>query len=267
MHCRTRPQSYMGLGTGEATGFYLLPTMRLNRTKNAPVYDDFAMGCGMADGAALAGHWRTWLHGLASHRSPLNSSDILWMPPNAKSWLKQQVRTFVCEQMHADWGRWIWHNCSWRSGNHLWEQSTNYFGSLRTQLGRASTGTCCELLFERRSGIIVRTVRRSIAGTGSRARIRCRDRGFGPRAVPAGVDFQANGSGISWRQGDVVRVLKSSATSSQTPSRVVLDRVTRDRQMRTLAFLLSALMGSARRPFVVLDAAAAPGRTWSFRRA
>jgi hypothetical protein len=58
---------------------------------------------------------------------------------------------------------------------------------------------------------------------------------------------------------DVVRVLRSSATSSQTPSRVVLDRVTRDRQMRTLAVLMSALMGSTRRPFVVLDAAAAPG--------
>jgi hypothetical protein len=55
---------------------------------------------------------------------------------------------------------------------------------------------------------------------------------------------------------EIVRVLKSSATSSQTPSRVVLDRVTRDRQMRTLAMLLSALMGPARRPFVVLDAAA-----------
>lgn len=58
---------------------------------------------------------------------------------------------------------------------------------------------------------------------------------------------------------DVVRVLKSSATSSQTPSRVVLDRVTRDRQLRTLGVLLSALMGSARRPFIVMDAAAAPG--------
>ena len=31
---------------------------------------------------------------------------------------------------------------------------------------------------------------------------------------------------------EIVRVLKSSATSSQTPSRVVLDRVTRDRQAR-----------------------------------
>jgi len=58
---------------------------------------------------------------------------------------------------------------------------------------------------------------------------------------------------------DVVRVLKSSATSSQIPSRVVLDRVTRDRQMRCLGALLSALMGPARRPFIVLDAAPAPG--------
>jgi hypothetical protein len=58
---------------------------------------------------------------------------------------------------------------------------------------------------------------------------------------------------------DVVRVLRSSATSSQTPSRVVLDRVTRDRQIRTLAVLLSALMGPVRRPFVVLDAAASQG--------
>lgn len=57
---------------------------------------------------------------------------------------------------------------------------------------------------------------------------------------------------------DVVRVLRSSATSSQTPSRVVLDRITRDRQMRTLAVLLSALMGPVRRPFVVLDAESAP---------
>jgi len=58
---------------------------------------------------------------------------------------------------------------------------------------------------------------------------------------------------------EVVRVLWSSATSSQTPSRVVLDRTTRDRQMRTLAVIMSAMMGSMRRPFVVLDAAAAQG--------
>jgi Acyl-protein synthetase, LuxE len=56
---------------------------------------------------------------------------------------------------------------------------------------------------------------------------------------------------------DAVRVLKSSATSSQIPSQVVLDRTTRDRQMRTLGLLLSELMGATRRPFIVLDAAAA----------
>lgn len=38
---------------GVATGFYLLPTMRWNRTKNAAVYDELARGCGLADGAML----------------------------------------------------------------------------------------------------------------------------------------------------------------------------------------------------------------------
>jgi alcohol dehydrogenase len=38
---------------GAATGFFLLPTMRWNRKKNAAVYDDLAAGCGVADGAAL----------------------------------------------------------------------------------------------------------------------------------------------------------------------------------------------------------------------
>jgi alcohol dehydrogenase class IV len=42
-----------GAAHGAATGFYLLPTMRWNRTKNAAVYDELALGCGMADGAAL----------------------------------------------------------------------------------------------------------------------------------------------------------------------------------------------------------------------
>lgn len=63
----------------------------------------------------------------------------------------------------------------------------------------------------------------------------------------------------SVNEQDVIRVLKSSATSSQTASRVVLDRVTRDRQMRTLAVMLSALMGSMRRPFIVLDAGVSQG--------
>jgi alcohol dehydrogenase class IV len=38
---------------GASTGFYLLPTMRWNRMKNAAVYDELAFGCGLAGGAAL----------------------------------------------------------------------------------------------------------------------------------------------------------------------------------------------------------------------
>lgn len=53
---------------------------------------------------------------------------------------------------------------------------------------------------------------------------------------------------------DVLKVLKSSATSSQTPSQVPLDKITRDRQMRVLASCLKHIIGSARRPFIVLDA-------------
>lgn len=52
----------------------------------------------------------------------------------------------------------------------------------------------------------------------------------------------------------VVRVLKSSATSSQTPSSVALDSITRARQMRTLTVLMGDLIGKGRRPFIVFDA-------------
>lgn len=52
----------------------------------------------------------------------------------------------------------------------------------------------------------------------------------------------------------LVRELTSSATSSQIPSRVVLDQTTRGRQVRSLTAILSHCIGGARRPFVVLDA-------------
>jgi hypothetical protein len=52
----------------------------------------------------------------------------------------------------------------------------------------------------------------------------------------------------------VVRELTSSATSSQTPSRIPLDQVTRQRQIRALAAILSYRLGGTRRPFLVLDA-------------
>lgn len=50
-----------------------------------------------------------------------------------------------------------------------------------------------------------------------------------------------------------LRVLKSSATSSQIPSQVPLDRITRDRQMRVLTSSLTHLIGGKRRPFIVFD--------------
>ncbi|GAG16306.1 unnamed protein product, partial [marine sediment metagenome] len=51
----------------------------------------------------------------------------------------------------------------------------------------------------------------------------------------------------------VVRVLASSATSSQIPARVALDTITRNRQIRSLAAILTHLLGGRRRPFVILD--------------
>jgi hypothetical protein len=51
----------------------------------------------------------------------------------------------------------------------------------------------------------------------------------------------------------IVRVLTSSATSSQTPSRIPLDSVTRNRQIRALLAILVHRLGGARRPFVILD--------------
>ncbi len=55
-------------------------------------------------------------------------------------------------------------------------------------------------------------------------------------------------------ESEVVRVLASSATSSQVPSRVPLDQTTRNRQMKALAAILSHRIGGQRRPFAVLDA-------------
>lgn len=54
---------------------------------------------------------------------------------------------------------------------------------------------------------------------------------------------------------EVVRTVQSSATTSQTPSTIVLDNLTRQRQVRTMLWLLADLLGPARRPFVVFEAA------------
>ena len=58
--------------------------------------------------------------------------------------------------------------------------------------------------------------------------------------------------------GEIVRVVNSSATTSQIPSRMALDQVTRNRQMRVLAGLMTELLGVTRRPFIVLDCPPAP---------
>jgi hypothetical protein len=55
----------------------------------------------------------------------------------------------------------------------------------------------------------------------------------------------------------VVRELHSSATTSQHPSRIVLDKTTGFRQARALASILKEHIGGQRRPFLVLDAAQA----------
>ncbi len=72
-------------------------------------------------------------------------------------------------------------------------------------------------------------------------------------------------------QEKVVRTLTSSATSSQIPSRIVLDQVTRARQIRALTSILMHRIGGQRRPFVVLDAppnaTADPSRELSARAA
>jgi len=52
----------------------------------------------------------------------------------------------------------------------------------------------------------------------------------------------------------IVRVLASSGTSGQVPSRIPLDQTTRNRQMKALGAILSNRLGAERRPFLILDA-------------
>jgi len=90
----------------------------------------------------------------------------------------------------------------------------------------------------------------------------CRQRGFdphGPLGDVADVPFLP--VGIFKRMflssappGQIVRVLASSGTSGQAPSRVPLDQTTRNRQMKALGAILSHRLGAERRPFLLLDA-------------
>jgi len=55
-------------------------------------------------------------------------------------------------------------------------------------------------------------------------------------------------------ESQVVRVLTSSGTSGQVPSRLPLDQTTRNRQMKALVAILSHRIGGQRRPFLIVDA-------------
>jgi hypothetical protein len=70
--------------------------------------------------------------------------------------------------------------------------------------------------------------------------------------LPVGIFKRLFLSSIA--ESQVVRVLKSSGTSSQVPSQIPLDQITRNRQMKALGAILSHRLGGQRRPFLILDA-------------
>lgn len=89
----------------------------------------------------------------------------------------------------------------------------------------------------------------------------CEKQGFNPEAgvedlaevpfLPVGIFKRLLLRSVPEEQ--LVRVLTSSATSSQVPSRVPLDSTTRNRQVRSLGAILSSRIGAERRPFIVFD--------------
>lgn len=92
-------------------------------------------------------------------------------------------------------------------------------------------------------------------------RVWCDKQGFDPNKgitdlasipfLPANIFKRTTLSSVPDRE--VVRILNSSATSSQLPSRIVLDKITRDRQIRSLVSILTYVLGNARRPFILLE--------------
>jgi len=58
---------------------------------------------------------------------------------------------------------------------------------------------------------------------------------------------------VSVPEADIVKVTHSSATSSGTPSTIMIDAVTRDRQRRALSQIMVSLLGEERRPFIIVD--------------
>ena len=90
----------------------------------------------------------------------------------------------------------------------------------------------------------------------------CRQEGFEPsQPIKSVADVPFLPVGIFKRmflasvpEAEIVRVLASSGTSGQTPSRIPLDQITRNRQMKALGAILAHRLGAERRPFLILDA-------------
>jgi hypothetical protein len=54
-------------------------------------------------------------------------------------------------------------------------------------------------------------------------------------------------------RSEIIRVLKSSSTTGQNPSKVPLDNITASRQTKALSSTLRSYLGKKRRPFLVID--------------
>jgi len=54
-------------------------------------------------------------------------------------------------------------------------------------------------------------------------------------------------------EGNVVRILNSSSTTGDAPSKVYIDKATSIRQSRGLISILSSFLGSSRRPMLIID--------------
>lgn len=76
--------------------------------------------------------------------------------------------------------------------------------------------------------------------------------------LPVGL-FKTNPPISLVKSNEVIRTLASSATTGQAPSRVVLDAETSKRMTRALTAIVRDFIGSARRPYLVVDTAEALG--------
>jgi hypothetical protein len=70
--------------------------------------------------------------------------------------------------------------------------------------------------------------------------------------LPVGV-FKANPPLALVEPSEITRTLASSATTGQTPSRVVLDAATAKRMTKGVMTIVRDFVGSARRPYLVID--------------